>query len=361
VRVHETPVVYTPGQTVHHQFMSKRTHVGVLGGGSWGTAIAHLLRSREDPEPTLMWLRDREVAKSIRTEGINPKYLPDLRLADGIEVTHDLAEMTERCDLLFAVIPTKVMRPVARELGDTLLPDHLLVSCSKGLEPGTAKRMTTILREETCCLKIGALSGPNLAKEVLRGDPSATVIASDYDDVVRRATRALMGSRFRVYGNNDVAGVELGGALKNVIAIAAGVAAGLGFGDNTKAMLVTRGLAEIRRLGVALGAEAHTFAGLAGVGDLMVTCASPLSRNHQVGRRLAKGQTLEEIGAAMNQVAEGVSTSRVVHELSQKMNIPMPISKAVYELAYCGRSPVEVLADLMTIDALYEIDTPIIF
>lgn len=331
--------------------------VGVLGGGSWGTAIAHLLR--KNGVPTLQWMRDRDVAESIANDATNPRYLPGQPLAEGIETTLDLAEVSERCELIFVVVPTKVLRVVARELGNTLRADHLLVSCSKGLEPGTAKRMTEVIREETCVLRVGALSGPNLAKEILRGDPSATVVASRYDELVTRATRVLMGPSFRVYGNSDVLGVELGGALKNVAAIAAGVAAGLGFGDNTKALLVTRALAEIRRLGERLGANPMTFAGLAGVGDLMVTCASPLSRNHQVGRRLADGQSLTQIGREMKQVAEGVSTSRVASELSERLDVHMPIARGVYRLAHEAAKPEVVLRDLMAIQAMYEVDRPI--
>lgn len=306
-----------------------------------------------------MWLRDEEIGAAISKKRENPRYLPGLQLAEGIETTQSLADVAERCELIFVVVPTKVMRSVARRLGEHLEADQLLVTCSKGLERGTAKRMSELLREETCCLRIGALSGPNLAKEILQGDPSATVIASRYEQVVAATTRVLMGPTFRVYGNQDVLGVELGGALKNVVAIAAGVAAGLKFGDNTKAMLITRGLAEIRRYGARLGADPATFAGLAGVGDLMVTCASQLSRNHQVGRRLAAGQDLEQIAAEMNQVAEGVNTAAVLRDLCEELDVFMPISRAVYELAHEGRSPVDVLRDLMAIDASYEVDRPI--
>ncbi|MFT7626308.1 MAG: glycerol-3-phosphate dehydrogenase (NAD(P)+) [Myxococcota bacterium] len=328
-----------------------------MGGGSWGTAIAHLLRRNETP--TLHWMRDAKMAKAIAKKGVNERYLPGLQLASGIETTTSLEEVAQRCRLIFVVVPTKVMRTVVRTLGDHLLADHLLVSCSKGLEPETAKRMTEILREETCCLRVGALSGPNLAKEVLADHPSATVVASEYDEVIVEATRALMSPQFRVYGNHDVLGVELGGALKNVAAIAAGVAAGLGFGDNTKALIVTRGLAEIRRLGAALGADPNTFSGLAGVGDLMVTCASAQSRNNQVGRRLAAGQNLDQIRDEMNQVAEGVNTARVATELAEDLGIEMPLAKAVYEVAWLERSAPEVLKELMVTQALYEVDAPI--
>ena len=340
--------------------MTCTSTVGVLGGGSWGTAIAHLLRTSAQKPDTLLWLRSKKVARSIRDSNINSKYLPDQELAPGIRPTHSLQEVAQQCRVIFLVVPTKVMRQVARELGQWLTAEHILISCSKGLEPETAKRMTEVLREETCCIRVGALSGPNLAKEIIANHPSATVVASAFDQVVTEATRVLIGDRFRVYGNSDVLGVELGGALKNVVAIAAGTAAGLGFGDNTKSLIVTRGLAEIRRLGDRLGAVGDTFAGLAGVGDLMVTCASPLSRNHQVGRRLAAGESLDDIARAMNQVAEGLNTARVVHQVSKKLNVPMPISTAVYQMAYEGRTPDEVLLELMRNQATYEIDRPIL-
>ena len=343
-----------PGTVKLRRMAQSTPTVGVLGGGSWGTAIAHLCRL--NGQRTLLWLRDQAVSEAIRKDSCNPRYLPDFKLAEGIETTDDLAEVASRCELIFVVVPTKVLREVARALGDSLRADHILVTCSKGLEPGSAKRMTEILREETCCLRVGALSGPNLAAEILKGDPSATVVASRYDEVIARATGVLMGPRFRVYGNRDVLGVELGGALKNVIAIAAGVSSGLGFGDNTKALLITRGLAEIRRLGVRLGADPMTFAGLAGVGDLMVTCASALSRNHQVGFRLAQGQSLGEIRDAMRQVAEGVNTATVAKALGERYDVPMHITGAVHGLLNDGRKPGEVLSGLMALEAMYEID-----
>ena len=328
--------------------------MGVVGGGSWGTAIAHLLRCADTP--ALLWLRDKETARSIQNKRQNTRYLPELTLAKGIETTTDLEEITRRCSLIFVVVPSKSFRAVARTMGDSLLADHLVVSCSKGLEPGSGKRMTELLREETCCLRVGALSGPNLAREVVAGDPGATVVASNYDEVIIEATRALMGPRFRVYGNNDVIGVELAGALKNVAAIGAGIAASMGFGANTNALLVTRALAEIRRLGTLLGADPMTFAGLAGIGDLLVTCGSPLSRNHQVGRRLGQGQTLEQIREEMHQVAEGVNTARVAKELAEKHAVSMPLAQGVYELIYEQRPVADVLAGLMANPALYEID-----
>jgi glycerol-3-phosphate dehydrogenase (NAD(P)+) len=338
--------------------MSKANYIGVLGGGSWGTTIAHLVRG--NGHPTLLWMRDKKVAADISKKRCNTRYLPEFELEKGIKTCSNLDKVARECRLIFVAVPTAAMRDVVRALSAHLLPDHLLISCSKGLEAGTAKRMTEILREESCCLRVGALSGPNLAAEVLKGDPSATVIASRYDELVVAATRVLMGPRFRVYGNSDVLGAELGGALKNVIAIAAGVAAGLGFGDNTKSLLVTRGLAEIRRLGVRMGADPMTFAGMAGIGDLMVTCASPLSRNHQVGRRLAAGQRLDQIRDEMMQVAEGVNTTRVAVELSEKLDVFMPIARGIFQLIYDERPALEVVKDLMAVQATYEVDTPII-
>ena len=280
-------------------------------------------------------------------------------LCTGIETTLNIRKITERCEIILLAVPTHAMRDTLRTLGESLQTRHILISCSKGLEAESGKTMSALITEETCCLIQGALSGPNLATEVLRGYPSATVIASRFDRVIAQGTQALMGPTFRVYGNNDVLGVEIAGALKNVMAIGAGVVAGLGFGNNTQSLLITRGLAEIRRLGVKMGADSATFAGLAGVGDLMVTCTSPLSRNHQVGLRLAEGKALPQIQEEMIQVAEGVGTAKVAMELSRSMDIPMPITQGIYELLYEDRPIQEVLADLMANQAVYEVDRPI--
>ncbi len=338
--------------------MSTHDHqpIGVLGGGSWGTALAHLVRSSAKSPPALLWLRDPEVATAISTTQRNPRYFGELPLASGIATTTSLREVAEACRLILVVVPTKAMRQVLRELGDHLRADHVLVSCSKGLEPGTAKRMSEILREETCCLEVGTLSGPNLARECVLGHPSATVVASRYDEVVRLTQDALFGPKFRVYGNPDLLGVELCGALKNVIAIAAGTADGLGFGDNTKALLVTRGLAEMARFLERLGGDVRTMSGLAGMGDLMVTCGSALSRNYQVGFRLGKGERLEAVQADMRQVAEGVVTVKVACDLASRLGIQSPISRAVFQLAYEGRPAQAVLTDLMSIVPSWEAD-----
>lgn len=328
--------------------------IGVLGGGSWGTALAHLVRQSSNAPPVLLWLRDADVGAAIARGQRNPKYFGDLPLSSGIETTTQLRDVAERCRLILVVVPTKAMRAVVRELGDHLRADHVLVSCSKGLEPGSAKRMSEILREETCCLQVGTLSGPNLARECVLGHPSATVVASRFDEVVSLCQDALFGPKFRVYGNPDLLGVELCGALKNVVAIAAGTVDGLGFGDNTKALLVTRGLAEVSRFLERLGGDPRTMSGLAGMGDLMVTCGSALSRNHQVGFRLGRGETLAQIQADMRQVAEGVVTVKVACDLGERLGIASPISHAVFDLVHQGRGAAEVLGDLMSIAPSWE-------
>lgn len=319
--------------------------VGILGGGSWGTALAHLVGA--NGHPVLHWMRDAASVAEVNERHVNSKYLPGVRLADAIEATGELARIGQECRLILVVVPSQSMRQVVGELGTYLDGGHLLVHGVKGLEAGTLKRMSTILKEETPCKKIGVISGPNLAKEVAEGQPSATVVASKYREVIERSRAVLVGNTFRVYGNDDLVGTELGGALKNILAIGAGMAQGLGFGDNTKALLLTRGIAEMARLGVHMGAKATTFSGLSGIGDVMATCFSPLSRNYQVGFRLAQGETLEAIIAAMNQVAEGVKTTRSVHEFAQANGLYMPITEGVYRILYQGLSPKTAMSYLM--------------
>ncbi|MBM3275499.1 MAG: NAD(P)-dependent glycerol-3-phosphate dehydrogenase, partial [Candidatus Sericytochromatia bacterium] len=263
------------------------------------------------------------------------------------------------CRVIFLVVPSHGLRAVARHLGGDLDGSQVLIHAVKGIEPGTFKRMSQILREETASRKIGVLSGPNLAKEVALHHPSATVIASRFEEVIEIGRNLLWCKSFRVYGNTDVIGTEMGGALKNVMAIASGIATGLGFGMNTMALLMTRGLAEIARLGVAEGAQLQTFQGLSGIGDLMATCFSPLSRNYQVGLRLAKGETLDDIVAGMSQVAEGVKTTRTVFEWSKASGVYMPITEGVYRMLFDGARPQEVLSSLMDITKyVYEFDSP---
>ncbi|HEY9854586.1 MAG TPA: NAD(P)H-dependent glycerol-3-phosphate dehydrogenase [Stenomitos sp.] len=324
------------------------THgVSVIGGGSWGTIIAHLIA--ENGHPVKLYMRDADQAAQLNATRRNARYLPDFELHPRLLATASLEDAASGAQTLFLMVPSQSLRLVARELGDHLDGSHILIHGIKGLEPGTFKRMSQVLREETSCRKIGVLSGPNLAKEVAAGHPSATVVASAFQEVIDAGTLLLKSKAFRVYGNDDVVGTELGGSLKNIMAIAAGLAHGLGFGDNTKALLLTRGLTEMMRLGIHLGAQAQTFSGLSGIGDLMATCFSPLSRNFQVGYRLARGEALEAITSDLNQVAEGVRTTKTVAEHAQQERIYMPITTGVYRVLFEGATPKDALKGLLDV------------
>jgi glycerol-3-phosphate dehydrogenase (NAD(P)+) len=329
-----------------------KPQVGVVGAGSWGTTLAKILG--ENQRPTLLWAREPEVRESIRTEHENKLFLPGYRLPDTVSVTGELAEVCERCDLIFMVVPSHVFRGVARLMGEHLKGDHMVVHCTKGIEVDSFKRMSEVLREETCLRQIGVLAGPNLSRELAERHPAGTLVCSKYPDVHRAAQQALNNGYFRVYAGSDVVGAEVGGSFKNIVAVAAGVADGMGLGDNTKALLLTRSLNEMARLGASMGADLVTFGGMAGIGDLMATCASPLSRNHQVGERLAQGQTLEEIQSSMMMVAEGVKTTRAVHQYARSLDLDLPIARAVYQLLYEGLSVREVMQRLMSRAVGYE-------
>ncbi|MCA9772036.1 MAG: NAD(P)-dependent glycerol-3-phosphate dehydrogenase [Myxococcales bacterium] len=333
-------------------------NVGVLGGGSWGTSIAHMLGS--NGHRVLLWLRDESTRESINTRHVNDRYLPDHPISERVEATDDLAEIGERCYVIFCVIPSHAMRGVAAELGRYVKGDQVLIHATKGIEADVDRhvyrRMSEVLREETCARKIGVLSGPNLAKEIMAGQPAATVVASKFPEAIKVTQELLVSPTLRVYGNHDVVGVEVGGALKNIIALASGFVNGLGLGDNTKAMLLTRGLAEITRMGVALGADPLTFSGLSGIGDLMCTCASPLSRNYQVGARLARGEALEDILESMGQVAEGVKTTRAAKGLADNLGVVMPITEAIYRILYENLPVSDAMRALMTRDPRSEVE-----
>ncbi len=326
--------------------------VGVVGGGAFGTTLAHLVG--KNGHTALLWMRDRERAEAISRDRRNERYLPGFELSANIQTTTDLAEVAGRCKLILMAIPSSAFRVVARDLGDSLRGDHVLVSATKGLERGTFARMTDVLRQETCCLKIGAISGPNLAVEILKGVPGGTVIASGFEEVVRLVERSLHGPRFRIYASHDLLGVELCGAVKNVLAIAGGIARGMGFGDNTLALLISRGLNEMTRLGTRLGASPETFSGLAGAGDLVVTALSELSRNHRVGRGLASGKALEQILADLGQVAEGVPTARVVKEWAESHGVRLPICQGVFEVLYEGARPDDAMERMLSLPAMWE-------
>ncbi len=322
--------------------------ITVVGAGSWGTTVA-ALAARSNP--TVLWARRAELADTINTTAENRDYLPGFRLPYGLRATSDLAEAVSGADAVLMAVPSHGFRAVATTMAPNVPGDALVVSLTKGIEQKTLARMTEILTE---CLPdhepdlIGVLTGPNLAREVMEGQPAATVIGMRDPDAATRLQQALMDPTFRVYTNPDVVGCETAGALKNVMAIAAGMAKGLGFGHNTLAALITRALAELTRLGVALGGKPETFAGLAGMGDLIATCMSDQSRNNQVGMKLAQGRRLDDVVTEMNMVAEGVKTTEAVLELARRHQVEVPIAVQVGKVLYEGEHPREAVLTLMT-------------
>lgn len=324
--------------------------VAILGGGTWGTALA-LILGRSGKEVCL-WARDSEVVSEFQQTHQNRRYLPDVTLPPGVSMTSDMRGSVCGATVVLWAVPSGAFSSVAQEVASVTDENALLVSTTKGLEERTGRRMSEILLSHfpESAERIVALSGPNLALEVARGVPTATVAASKSIGASRAVQSLFLGAEqptFRVYTSRDVVGVELGGAVKNVIAIGAGICDGLGFGDNAKAALVTRGLAEIVRLGVALGAEAETFLGLSGVGDLFATASSRLSRNYRVGYGIGQGQRLSEILIRLGQVAEGVPTTQVVCRIAEERGVDMPLCQALSSVLFEGRVAHEVIRELM--------------
>lgn len=328
-------------------------NVGVIGGGSWGTTVAHIL-SQQANNHVKIWIRDSEVVDTINHTHRNPKYTGDTPLSERIVASSDLEAIVRICPLIFIVVPSAAARQVLHDMGAYLNGSQILIHCIKGFEHTSFMRISSIIREETCCRKIGVLSGPNLAKEILDNHPSATVVASPYAEVVAQAQAAMTSTYFRVYGHQDVIGAEIAGALKNIIALASGMSSGLGYRHNTQSLLLTRGLVEMTRFGMHMGAEASTFRGLAGMGDLIATCSSDLSRNYQVGYRIAQGEGLAHVLKTMSYVSEGVPTTRSVYQMSQKMGIEMPITEGVYGILEGHVSPQEAISALMQREQRYE-------
>lgn len=335
--------------------MNRYDSVGVLGGGSWGTTLAHLLGINN--KKALLWLRSPDAITEINTKHRNSKYTKDYAISENIIATNDLEKVAKHCEIIIVAIPSHSFRKVSYELGNFIRGDQILLSACKGLEQKTRSRMTNILTEETCCKKIGTIAGPNLFEEILKGHPSATVVSSYFDEVIIKTIQAFGSEKFRVYGNKDVVGTELGGAIKNIIAIAAGIIDGLNFGNNSKALLVTRGIKEMSRIGNKLEANTLTFNGLAGVGDTMVTCASNLSRNYRVGYHLALGKSLKYILDNIVSVAEGINTSKVIYEFAQEIGVDVPIIQGVYEIVHENKNIMEVITTLMQRKSLWEIDS----
>jgi glycerol-3-phosphate dehydrogenase (NAD(P)+) len=324
------------------------TRTAVLGSGSWGTAFAKVLA--DAGQGVTMWARRPEVAAAIRDQRCNLDYLPTLRLPDSVTATTDPGEALVGAELVVLAVPSQTLRGNLAQWSATIAPDATLISLMKGIELGSTKRMSEVICEAAGVDpdRVVVVSGPNLAAEIAAEQPAATVVASRDAARAEAVQKAISTRYFRPYTNDDVIGCELGGAVKNVIALAYGMAAALGFGDNTRASLITRGLAETARLGQALGADPRTFAGLAGLGDLVATCSSPLSRNRTFGEHLGRGETLEQAQASTRQTAEGVKSCRAVRDLADKLGVEMPITHEVERVCHEGANVRSAVAALMS-------------
>jgi len=335
--------------------MPRQVQVAVLGAGSWGTTVASLAAANA---ATTLWARRADLATEIDERHENNAYLPGMSLHPTLRATSSLEDAVWPADVLVVGVPSHGFRATLEEAAKYVRPWIPIVSLSKGLEVGTALRMTQVIDAVLPGHPTGVLAGPNLAREVLQGFAAASVVAME-DQHVASSLQGLFASKtFRVYTNTDVVGCEIGGVLKNVIAIAAGMAEGLGVGDNTRAMVITRGLAEITRLGVAMGADPRTFAGLTGLGDLMATCMSPLSRNRTVGEMLARGRSIDEITAEMKMVAEGVKSCHVVLELADRYGVDMPIVREMDAVVNSGNRATDAYRGLQRIAPTSEIHGP---
>ena len=324
----------------------KVKQVAVIGGGSFGTAIASIIAA--NGITIRQWMRNQEVSRAINDQHENPQYLPGVILDSRLQATTDLAEAISGADLVFVSVPSKSFRSVVQRLKPFLVEGQCLISTTKGIEPDGFNLMSQVLLDECPGHPVAVLSGPNLAKEIGRKQRTATVVARD-DGALRTAVQESLGCEyFRVYASDDMYGVELSGALKNIYAIVSGFIAALGMGENTKSMIITRSLAEMSRFAVARGANPLTFLGLAGVGDLVVTCMSPMSRNYRVGYAIGEGRTLEEAVAELGEVAEGVNTLRYINAQSEELGIYMPLVKGAYAVLFAHVDPRLVAKELMT-------------
>jgi len=331
--------------------------IGVVGAGSWGTALANLLACKGYAID--WWVFEKEVKDQIQQTGVNSIFLPDVKLSSNLRPTNDLAEVVCAKDVVLIVVPSHVVRETTLKMTGHLSKDTIMVSASKGIENKTHLTMTGVLQETLVNIPpdhLAVLSGPSFAREVVRNLPTVVTVASKDSAVAALVQQVMATPHFRVYTSDDVIGVELGGSLKNVIAIAAGVIDGLELGLNTRAALITRGMTEIRRLGLNMNANPRTFTGLAGFGDLILTCTGHLSRNHTVGKKIGQGEKVGDILGQMRMVAEGVKTAKSVYNLSRKLGVDMPISHETYRILYEDLSPREAVIRLMTRDLKQELD-----
>jgi len=329
------------------------SEIAVIGGGAWGTGIAIVL-GRKGTHRVRLWAHETDVCESMTQQRVNEKFLPGRRIPDSVTATNDLTATLQGAQIVVSVMPSQHCRALFERMRPLMQPDALIVSATKGLEEGSLLRMTEVIsdvlrREDGTAPGVGALSGPSFAQEVARGDPTAITIASQDSALLRTVQQEFSDPSFRVYTNSDVIGVELGGALKNIVAIAAGICDGLGLGHNSVAALITRGLAEMTRLAVACGGRAETMSGLAGLGDLVLTCTGGLSRNRSVGVELGRGQKLPEIISAMHgMVAEGVFTTSAAVGLAHARGVEMPITEQMHAILHQGKSPREAIQELMS-------------
>lgn len=319
--------------------------VGILGGGSWGTTVASLTSKNAE---TLLWARSLATVNEINNNNSNEKYLPNAKLHKGLKASNSIKETVEKADVIVMGVPSQHFRTVLLEAKPFIRPWVPIISLAKGLEISTKMRMTEIIEEIMPGHPAGVLTGPNLAKEIHFGKAAAAVISMVDKTIAIQLQAVFSSGLFRVYRNTDVIGSELGGALKNVMAIATGMGDGANAGDNTRSALITRGLSELTRLGIAMGGKQRTFAGLTGLGDLIATCSSDKSRNHYVGFQIGKGKKLEDIISDMNEVAEGVKTTKVVMELAKDYKVDMPITKEVYKVLYEGNTILDAFKGLIT-------------
>jgi glycerol-3-phosphate dehydrogenase (NAD(P)+) len=320
------------------------SYISVIGAGSWGTTLACLL-SDKGYDVTL-WVHEKDLSEEINKTRINMTYLPDITIPDDVRVTHNIDEALKKARYVLNAVPSQYVRAVFKEAFPCMLDEAIIISVSKGIEKGTLLTVSSILNEFSNHL-VAVLSGPSFAKEVTKKLPTAVTLATEDKNTGFILQEIFNINNFRVYTHDDVLGVEIGGALKNVMAIASGISDSLGLGNNARASLITRGLVEMTRLGVAMGAKERTFSGLSGIGDLLLTCTSPLSRNYTVGVKLGQGMKIKDILSQTRSVAEGVETAESAHELSKKHNIEMPIVEQVYKVIYDDKDPALAVKDLM--------------
>lgn len=330
----------------HRVYIVPHHNIAVIGGGSFGTAIANLMA--ENGHHSCLWLRNSERADEINQDHVNSAYLPDCKLHLNMRASTSVEGTMANADIVFMAVPSKSCREVAQDFAPYVTPDTMLISTTKGIEAGSYKLMSQVLREELGAMRLGVMSGPNLAREIAERQLTGTVIASEDAELKQTIQQVMHSAYFRVYSGSDMYGVELGGALKNIYAIISGMAAAMQLGQNTIGLLLTRGLAEMSRFAVELGANPLTFIGLAGVGDLIVTCMSPLSRNYRVGYALGEGKELRQVVNELGQVAEGVNTLKLVKERADQLGIEMPLVQSLYAVIYEGLGIAEAVGTMMS-------------